>query len=53
MIFLVAGGVRFLQGVFEKMVIFGWFFVVSLWWIAGQDVVLGWWIFRAKKMPLF
>jgi len=29
----------FLKGVLENRVLFGWFFVVSLWWIRGGIVV--------------
>jgi hypothetical protein len=30
-----------------------WFLVVKLWWIAGRNVVFGWWFLNAEKISLF
>jgi hypothetical protein len=38
-IFLGDGGISFLLGVLAKTGIRTWFFVVNLWWIAGENVV--------------
>jgi hypothetical protein len=27
--------------------------VVNLWWIDGESVVFGWWVFGFEKMSLF
>jgi hypothetical protein len=34
-------------------VVYCWFFVVKMWWIAGESVVFGWWFLGAEKMSLF
>jgi hypothetical protein len=44
---------RFLRGFGEKRVFLVWFFVVILWWIAGETVVAGWPVFVVRILPLF
>jgi hypothetical protein len=52
-IFSGEGGGWFLQGFWQKWCVERGFFVVSLWWVAGESWCVVWCFFGAENMPLF
>ena len=52
-VFFEVVGPCFCWGFWQKRVVWTWFFVVNLWWIAGENVVSRWWFFGVEKHATF
>jgi hypothetical protein len=44
---------RFCRGFCENVRFFAWFFVVKLWWIAGESWCVDGHFFGSKNLPTF